>query len=301
MKIQGLLPLALLAWICGASSMVAQADEIHTNFYQRSGCLTPGDHPVRFQALAFDLSKYELGLRGSRPDGLLPTLDDVASAEKAGNSADFSLQHSVKEKDLAAANVGYPEDPEYFAASGLVRIAGKDLSDRDTEATFKNAMLCLNEAEYNQVGSRVVVFNAFEDFRPIQLNDRLRETNCVDVVQVGPRIVEYRAKEGIKIGANRKPGQRYAIFAQGNGDVEKNAGYLGYLFIFEDQINLYQVQKFLLSPDAGHLGEKMRVGVVITTDAYSGYAWRAQDGTLKSVGAVSRPHPVFLIVRQMAQ
>lgn len=291
---------AMWAW-CGT---VAAADvcesgqwtEIRPNFLHRSGCLNDGGRQFRFQGLAFDLAAYQLGLRGSAPNGKLPTLDDVANRGKEGSPA-FTLEEAIEPEDVVIANIGYPEDGEYFTASGLVRIAGTDLADRDTDATFKNAMFCLNEAEYNQVGSRVIIFNAFEDFRPIQLNERLDPTNCQDVVQVGPRIVEYRAREGIKAAETRKSPQKYAVFAQGNGGPKGGTGFFGYIFLFEDPVNLFQIQKYLLSAGAGNIDTKMRVAVVMTTDAYSGMAWRAIDGSLKTSGAVARPHPVFLTVK----
>lgn len=293
---------ALWAWPgAAAAEEVCKTEpwtEIRPLFMHRSGCLTDGDRQIRFQGLAFDLSAYELGLRGAAPNGKLPTLDDVANAGKGGTASPaFTLEKSVKPDDLVIANVGYPEDAGYFTASGLVRIGGTDLADRDTDATFKNAMFCLNEAEYNKIGSRVVIFNAFEDFRPIQLNERLDADNCKDVVQIGPKVVEYRGQEAIKQAEMKKSPQKYAVFAQGNGGAKSGTGFYGYIFIFEDPVHLFQIQKHLLSADAGYVDTKMRTAVVMTTDAYSGLGWRAQDGNLKTLGAVSRPHPVFLTVK----
>lgn len=270
--------------------------EIRPGFFERAGCVVDGKASARFKALAFNVSTYKLGLRGSKPDGTLPSLDDVNAAEAAGTLADHSLDKALKDGDLAVASIAYPEDERFFAASGLVRIGGEDLAARDTKASFKSAMLCLNEAEYNQVGSRLIIFNAFENYRPIQLNDRLRATNCLDVVQVGPRVVEYRAKKGIAPGESRSAGQRYAVFAQGNGGTKSATGFHGYLFVFEDPINLFEIQEFLLSPQAGHIDTKMRVGVVVATDKYSGMIWRPKEGEPQRVGTTTRPHPVFLTI-----
>lgn len=269
--------------------------ELRPEFFQRTGCA--GAAKVPFKAIAFSLSTYKLGLRSPKADGSLPTLDDVNAAEAAGTVADYSLERALKDGDIAVASVAYPEDERFFVASGLVRIGGTDLAERDTRVPFKSAMFCLNEAEFNQVGSRLIVFNAFEKNRPIQLNERLRASNCPEVVQVGPRIVEYRAKKGIAAGEARSGGQRYAVFAQGNGGAKSGTGFHGYLFMFEAPINLLDIQDFLLSADAGHIDTKMRIGVVVASDAYSGMIWRNAAGEAQKAGTTTRPHPVFLTVR----
>ncbi len=275
--------------------------KIDEEFYSRSGCLSVDDVRIKFQQFAFDLSQYELDLTGSGPDGKIPQLSDVSALSVGNQVLDYSLQAISKPSALLIASAGYPIDSETFAPYGLVRIDGDDVSERDLESSaLKTAMICLNEGKYNtkNIGSRIVIFNAFEKFKPIKLNDRLMDKNsCKNVIQAGPRIVEYKAKRGIKSAEKKYQGQKYLTLSQGNGYKHQKGGYYGYITYFVDKINLFDAQEFFLSSKSGLNGEIMRVSVVLTSGNYASVSWKPKlDSEPTYLGNHSKPHPTFITI-----
>jgi hypothetical protein len=241
--------------------------------------LSPGLHfcvagtpSAEVAVVAVDLSRTALKLTGAGADGKLPTSIDVDQLAGAPAASDFTLQQAASRSvDDLLISVGYPESAKSFVPDGLVRIAGEDLSDRDTSAEFKSAMFCLSElAGVRDGGSVPIVFNAFEDGAPIELNPRvLDRQSCRDVIQVGPRIIEYRGKEGISRQATRRAPQRYVAFALGGGP-----RYMGYFMTSIDDVTLYTVQDMLLAMKRWSFDDEAVVAVTLAAGSYAGMAVR---------------------------
>lgn len=241
--------------------------------------LSPGLHfcvagtpSAQVAVAAVDLSRTGLSLTGTGADGKLPTSVDVDRPTGAPGSSDFTLQQIAgRSADDVLISVGYPESARSFVPDGLVRIAGEDLSDRDTSAEFKSAMFCLSELAGVRAGGSVpIVFNAFEDGAPVELNPRvLDRRSCRDVIQVGPRIIEYRGKAGISQQATRRAPQRYIAFAIGGGP-----RYMGYFMASIDDVTLYAVQDMLLTMDRWSFDDEVLVAVTLAAGSYAGMAVR---------------------------
>lgn len=250
--------------------------------------LSPGLHfcvagtpSAQVAVAAVDLSSTALRLTGAGADGQLPTSVDVDRLASARGSLDFTLQQIASGSvDDVLISVGYPESAKSFVTDGLVRIAGEDLSDRDSAAEFKSAMFCLSELAAGKAGGSVpIVFNAFEDGAPVELNPRvLDRRSCRDVIQVGPRIIEYRGKVGITPQAIRRAPQRYVAFAIGGGP-----RYMGYFMASIDDVTLYALQDMLLTMGRWSFDDDALVAVTLAAGSYAGMAVRDPDGRLARV------------------
>lgn len=246
-------------------------------------CITGTSGSAQLAVVAVDLSRTGLSLAGARADGKVPTSIDVEQVAGAPGSADFTLQHIIgRTAGDMVISVGYPESAKSFVPEGLVRIDGEDVSDRDTSAEFKSAMFCLSELLGVKGGGSVpVVFNAFEDGAPIELNPRvLNSASCRDVIQVGPRIIEYRGKAGISSQATRRAPQRYVAFALGSGP-----RYMGYFITSMDDVTLYAVQDMLLNMEQwSSFDSDALVAVTLAAGSYAGMAVRDPSGRLSQLG-----------------
>lgn len=307
--------LVSLALIPSASAQDCESGawaEIGDGAYFREGCLKGDRYPEgeRYVTLAVDQAKYMFSLAGSAVNNTLPTIQEVPlSTDTSGAAKQFSLStFAGKASDLLASLVvGYPADENIFVLDGFARIGGVDSSERDKAVAFKSAMFCLNDTsdEADRVGSRPIVFNAFENRSPVELNPRvLDQEKCRDVIQVGPRIVEYNSKAGIRPSARKDIPQRYAVFSLGNGPM-----YYAYFTVFLGKVVLTDVQDMLLK-DKSFLNndKKTLVAVTLTSDAYSAIAVRrpittspwAKGSELRFYGDVVRPNPVFLTIERVA-
>jgi hypothetical protein len=279
-----------------ADCVAGEWAEIGEEMYAREGCVALSGAELRFYSIAFNLSKYKLGLAGSGEDMAVPTREDIPVKAGEDEVRQFSLNHFISgaAKSPVAASIGYPISPELFAPEGWIRIDGKEVAARDTTFEFKSAMLCLNEAGRNPgKGSRVLVFNAFEYNAPVELNPRVQDpANCPDVIQVGPRIVEYRSGRGISSSELRTPAQEYLVFSQGDGPA-----FYGYLTIFTEPANLYLIQEvFLADRFFSDFDPKMRVAVALTSGHHAALAVRENGGEYRTFGQINEPNPVFLTI-----
>lgn len=291
------------------------------SLFWANGCIKAGNTSVRFVSVAIPLSETKLTLQGSAPDGNVPSEDDVdlyytkkESGEETPNT--YSLQQFVKARTdnppRLAIPIGYPIDTEDFSPDGLMRMNGAVVAERDLVSSFKSALLCLNEVKRNTVGgSRVLVFNAFEKGSPIRLNKRVTDAeNCPDVVQIGPRIVEYRGKQGIRKRELHNKAQRWLVFSQGEGKAQH-----GYVTLFIDPINLYTIQNaFVGAQPFSKFDKTMRVAVALTSGHHSGLYLRNRSQTTNESdtndsatvtakphtefwGKTDSPHPLFLVIQ----
>jgi hypothetical protein len=309
-----LLTFALVPSVSAQNCKASAWAQIGDGALFREGCLKGDRYPdgERYVTLAVDQAKYMFSLAGSAVNGTLPTIQEVPlSTDTSGAAREFSLStFAGKTPDLLASLVvGYPADENIFVLDGFARIAGVDSSERDKAVAFKSAMFCLNDTsdKKDRTGSRPIVFNAFENRAPVELNDRVEDReHCRDVIQVGPRIVEYNSKEGIRPSARKDIAQRYAVFSLGRGPK-----FYAYFTVFLGKVVLTDVQAMLLK-DRSFLNEdtKTLVAVTLTSDAYSAMAirrpitaspWAARArGNLALYGDVERPNPVFLTIEKVA-
>ena len=153
-----------------AEDCTSEWKQIREGMHQRTGCLSA--EYGRYVSIAFDPTRYELALRGSGPDGQLPSEEDVPYDEGTTATDRFSLRSFLTSNSpLVAVVAGYPADEQVFVAAGLVRIDGNDVAERDVGQSFKSALLCLNDmSDVGHAGSRPIIFNAFENNTPIELN-----------------------------------------------------------------------------------------------------------------------------------
>jgi hypothetical protein len=285
------------------------------------GCAKGEKATVEFSALAFVLANVNLGLLGSSPSRAVPSLVEVDETKKEGDAISHFFLSEVHKRNpeiFAMAPVGYPEwspdlpvgritdewleaniTDDWLLHTGFLRIDGRSVSNTDVTAKFKSAFICLNESRENSgEGSRLIVFNAFEDGFAVDMNERLHDPeNCRNVVQTGPRIVEYRAKRGILSSTHR---QRYLVLAQGDGreGYRGEEEFLGYLIFFPKGATLLEIQDLLLAPHSfSKFDERMRVAVVLTSNNFSNVSMMNEDGVPDLWYPVDRPHPVFLTVK----
>lgn len=291
----------------------AEWRELGNNAHLIEECLRVEGRTVRFVSLAIYLTEYDLTVTGSGPGRRLPSEKDVVAALEREGTADevavspFSLSAFLNRSSQSnadfALSVGYPAGLDDFIASGLVRSDGKDLAERDLGASFKSAIICWNETGKNDTGgSRVVVFNAFERTSPVTLNGRVADKkNCPHVTQAGPRIVEYRAKPGVRVSEKKTRAQHWLVFSQGDGDK-----FYGYFTLFLDPINLYDIQNYMVSGDHAFrvFDARMRVAVALTTGHFSALAVKREAGGSSGNAGFSffgkhgqKAHPVFLTGR----
>lgn len=288
--------LALIALT--ATVAAAEWQSIDDGLWTFDGTLNVEKESIALYAVQFEERFYDLKLIGARMDGGVPTIGDLKALEK--DPTIFSLASVVNRhpKGRIFIPTGYPEDEELPVIEGLTRINGKEYSDRDTYRAFKSALICVHE---RGIGSRIneppttVVFNAFERGLPVEeINPRVENpANCEDVIQTGPRIVEYRAKPGITRTETRTKKQNWIVLAIGNGPS------FNHYFIFtKSKTNLYFVQQMLLK--AGMFSQndrRARVAVNLTSGIQAGIAVRSgADSNPVFVGNSSHPHPTYFMV-----
>jgi hypothetical protein len=186
----------------------------------------------------------------------------------------------------------------YQIPVGFVRQNGKQINDRDNSWPGNSAFFCLNDKSQNLggKGSAFVMFNAFENLQPVEMNKRAADSsNCPDLVQVGPRIVEYKSSPGIfrNEKARTSNEQYYAVFAQGSGPK-----YDAYIIINRDPINLFYIQTLLLKDhEISNLDLKMRMAVNLISGRDASLIVGANGSIAKQVGTPDAvKHPVYLAV-----
>jgi hypothetical protein len=246
--------------------------EVAPALEKKHACIKKEGTPINLTILRFALSEFKLELTGSSEAGEVPSIIDVDRKDE-DPTLEFNIKSVVQNSPeaLVIAAAGYPQNNELFIPSGYLRISGKNLASQDTRSSFKSAILCLNEGDGK--GSRLVVFNAFENYTPITLNQRVTNPdNCKDVIQAGPRIIEYRARKGIKGPTEIK--QNFTVLGQGNGPA-----FYGYILYNHTLLNLFELQSILLNlqdfSDANakmDTDKKMRVATVIATSDFSSLA-----------------------------
>lgn len=294
-------------------------------FQLADACVTLKASKVSFQAMRFLPANVEIELVGSSPDGGAPNLSEITKVRRGRIPlANFFLSatHDRHPKFRALFPVGLAEfvtglkyheatddwvaknlDPDWINYAGYMRINGDAVSSRDFRATFKSVMFCVSSRDMVQKaqdgkGSVPVMFWAFDDGVPVDLNSRVKSrSNCPDVVQTGPRIIEYNSKPGIR--QSTIP-QDFLIFAQGAGGgpgSAKKDEFSVYVLYFRAPATLLEVQELMLKPFAlSGSDRKMKYAFALTTGLFAGGSIRF-PGLKQQWGKVDKPHPVFLGVR----
>lgn len=262
------------------------------------GFLAVENEKINLFAVQFDAQLYTLELVGARLDGGAPTIRDLEALDEKPKLFSLSAVVDRNRKGRVFVPAGYPEDEKLPISDGLTRINGIEYSARDTYRAFKSALICVHEKGGNGRTNEpptTIVFNAFERGLPLQdINPRVEDPkNCEDVIQTGPRIIEYRAQPGIARAETRTRKQNWVVFAIGNGPD------FNYYFIYtRSRTNLYSIQQMLLKSGLFSQNDRRaRVAVNLTSGLQAGIAIRPDAGGQPDfVGNSRHPHPTYLML-----
>lgn len=280
-------------------------DNTNSQVEFRQGCLFIGEEKVYFHQIKFYPNNVELEIIGAGQDGKIPSYNDVIDQNSQRESGtEWSLEKAAASSDwkYPTFSIGYPISGKDFSMRGLLRKDGQNVSVRDAQTKWIDTLFCLDERArgeddswIDKVGSTIVMFYAFENGLPIILNERVSDKkSCPNVVQLGPRLVEYRAQASKEDSVRLfTTSQKFAIFYQAN----KKPWQAGYI-IFEDDVQLGELQRVLL--EGGALTEmvKPRLAFVVNTGRVSALSYKAGD--VVKVNNYAQNHPAYIIVKPIS-
>ncbi|MEO4044551.1 hypothetical protein AAFN47_23355 [Hoeflea sp. CAU 1731] len=284
----------------------------NTGLMTRDGCFEIRKRNIHFKILAFSPHKFDLSLLGPSEDG--KPLGQASIADTGTTKYSISSVHENNKQALALVTIGYPKwspqkdyedkpseladsvDADWLLFNGFLRVKTEEYGYPDLSASFKSAYFCLDETEKGGTGSVVVMFHAYENQLPVRMNRRLADPkNCENVVQTGPRIVEYRAKSGIHDISSAKT-RRWLVFAQGNGGASKEQ-FLAYIIYFANGSSLKEIEEILLGDNIiSKYDNKMRFALALTSSNFSNVSILNEEQQPILWREINLPHPVYMAI-----
>jgi len=263
----------------------------------------PSGANIKFTAVRFHLGYVRLKLvatsetlAGGRDvkDGIARSVvNGEPKAELLSYSLEGVLSH-LKEKPLVLSPAGWALSARNPDQIGLLRVNGRKIYNLSTKGTF-SAILCLNDTEFYR-GYDAVVPVLFTVKDITNLNPRSEK--CRDAVQVGPRIIEEGARQGITESELRTEKYQRVVFVvdepNRSDDIppkSREAARNGYIVLTHNKVHLYDLQTLLLDPSF-YDGGKPHWAVNLAGDDHTGLV--INDGsepelierTLSTVGSV---------------
>lgn len=153
-------------------------------------------------------------------------------------------------KTVVLAPAGWSRSQRYLEHVGLLRVNGREIHKISDRAGM-SAILCLNDThEYRNYDAFVPVVFFANDTSNLNRRAQL----CADAVQVGPRVIEEKARPGItesERGSTKYQRVLFAVDTPDRGNLppkSRDAARNGYIVVIKNPVHLFDVQEMLLDP-----------------------------------------------------